>query len=49
MQTKVAVSAKTLSAGSSGPYVKGMLTGLQRLAFRTPGVGSTFTRRSRTR
>ncbi len=43
VQTKVAVKAKTLSAGSSGPYVKGMLTGLQRLAFRTPGAGSTFT------
>ena len=36
-------AAKTLSAGSSGPYVKGMLTGLQRLKFRVPGVGSTFT------
>jgi N-acetylmuramoyl-L-alanine amidase len=43
VQTKVSVKAKTLSAGSSGPYVKGMLTGLQRLAFRTPGVGSSFT------
>ena len=37
------MQAKTLSAGSSGPYVKGMLTGLQRLKFRIPGVGSTFT------
>ena len=43
LQTKVGVPAKTLSAGSSGPYVKGMLTGLQRLAFRIPGVGTTFT------
>ena len=43
VQAKVAVRAKTLSAGSSGPYVKGMLTGLQRLKFRVPGVGSTFT------
>ena len=42
-QTKVGVPAKTLSAGSSGPYVKGMLTGLQRLKFIVPGVGTTFT------
>ena len=41
--TKVAVRAKTLSAGATGPYVKGMLTGLQRLAIRIPGMGSTFT------
>jgi hypothetical protein len=41
-QTKVGVPAKTLSAGSSGPYVKGMLTGLQRLKFIVPGVGYTF-------
>ncbi len=43
-QTKVAVPAKKLSVGSSGPYVKGMLTGLQRLKFRIPGMGSTFTK-----
>ena len=43
VQAKVAVRAKTLSAGSSGPYVKAMLTGLQRLKFRVPGVGTTFT------
>ncbi len=43
LQTKVAVRAKTLSAGSSGPYVTGMLTGLQRLKFRIPGMGATFT------
>jgi lipoprotein-anchoring transpeptidase ErfK/SrfK len=43
VQAKVAVRARTLSAGSSGPYVKAMLTGLQRLKFRVPGVGSTFT------
>jgi hypothetical protein len=43
LQTKVAVRAKTLSAGSSGPYVKGMLTALQRLKFRVPGMGSSFT------
>ena len=43
LQTKVAVRAKTLSAGSSGLYVKGMLTGLRRLAFRIPGMGSSFT------
>jgi len=42
-QAKVGVPAKTLSAGSSGPYVKGMLTGLQRLKFRIPGMGSRFT------
>ena len=42
-QARVGVPAKTLSVGSSGPYVKGMLTGLQRLAFRVPGVGYTFT------
>jgi hypothetical protein len=41
-QAKVGVPVKTLSAGSSGPYVKGMLTGLQRLKFIVPGVGSTF-------
>jgi peptidoglycan hydrolase-like protein with peptidoglycan-binding domain len=41
-QAKVGVPAKTLSAGSSGPYVKGMLTGLQRLKFIVPGVGSRF-------
>ena len=45
LQTKVAVRAKTLSAGAKGPYVKGMLTGLQRLRFRIPGLGSTFTSR----
>jgi lipoprotein-anchoring transpeptidase ErfK/SrfK len=43
IQTKVAVRAKTLSAGSSGPYVKGMLTALQRLRFRVPNVGTSFT------
>jgi hypothetical protein len=43
IQTKVAVRARTLSAGATGPYVKGMLTGLQRLAIRIPGMGSTFT------
>jgi hypothetical protein len=43
LQAKVSVPAKTLSAGSSGPYVKGMLTALQRLKFRVPGVGSSFT------
>ena len=41
-QAKVGIPAKTLSAGSSGPYVKGMLTGLRRLKFIVPGVGSTF-------
>jgi hypothetical protein len=43
IQTRVAVRARTLSAGATGPYVKGMLTGLQRLAIRIPGMGSTFT------
>jgi hypothetical protein len=43
LQTKVSVRARTLAAGSSGPYVKGMLTALQRLAFRVPGVGYNFT------
>ena len=44
-QTKVGVKTRTLAAGSSGPYVKGMLTGLQRLAIRIPGMGSTFSTR----
>ena len=43
VQTKVAVRAKTLSVGATGPYVKGMLTGLQRVAIHLPGMGSTFT------
>ena len=43
VQSKVSVRARTLSAGSSGPYVKGMLTALQRLRFRVPNVGSSFT------
>jgi hypothetical protein len=43
LQAKVAVRAKTISAGAKGPYVKGMLTGLQRLAIRIPGMGSNFT------
>jgi hypothetical protein len=43
LQSKVSVRAKTLSTGSSGPYVRGMLTALQRLKFRVPGVGSSFT------
>jgi hypothetical protein len=43
LQAKVAVRAKTLSAGATGPYVRGMLTGLQRLRFRIPGMGSRFT------
>jgi hypothetical protein len=43
VQSKVAVRARTLSAGSSGAYVKGMLTGLQRLRFRVPNLGTSFT------
>jgi len=42
-QTKVRVKTRTLAAGSSSAYVKGMLTGLQRLAIRIPGMGSRFT------
>ena len=40
---KVSVRAKTLSAGSSGPWVKGMLTALMGLRFRVPNVGTSFT------
>ncbi len=43
LQTKVAVRAKTLSVGASGPYVKGMLTGLRALKFHLPGVSGSFT------
>jgi len=43
VQVKVAVRAKTLSAGAKGPYVKGMLTALKQLKFRVPGIGSRFT------
>lgn len=42
-QLKVTVRPRTLSAGSRSPYVRGMLTGLRRLAIRIPGMGSTFT------
>jgi peptidoglycan hydrolase-like protein with peptidoglycan-binding domain len=44
-QTKVGVRARTLSVGSSGRYVKGMLTGLRRLAIRIPGMGTRFSTR----
>jgi len=40
---KVALRARTLSAGSTGPYVKGMLTALMGLKFRVPGLGTSFT------
>jgi N-acetylmuramoyl-L-alanine amidase len=43
LQVRVVVRARTLSAGSTGPYVKGMLVALQRLRFRVPGLGSSFT------
>jgi lipoprotein-anchoring transpeptidase ErfK/SrfK len=43
VQTRVSVPAKTLSAGSSGRYVKGMLTAFRRLRFRVPGIGARFT------
>lgn len=34
---------RTLTAGSSGPRVKGLLTALSRLKIRVPGIGTTFT------
>jgi lipoprotein-anchoring transpeptidase ErfK/SrfK len=40
---KVAVRARTLATGASGPYVKGMLTALAGLRFRVPGIGARFT------
>jgi hypothetical protein len=43
LQTKVVVRARTLAVGAKGPYVRGMLTALQRLRFRVPNVGSSFT------
>jgi hypothetical protein len=43
LQARVAVRAKTLSVGARGPYVRGMLTALQRLRFRVPNVGTVFT------
>jgi hypothetical protein len=43
VSAKVVVRARTLSAGSSGPYVRGMLTALQRLRFHVPGLGYSFT------
>jgi len=43
VRSKVSVRAKMLSTGSSGPYVRGMLTALQRLRFRVPNVGYSFT------
>ena len=42
-QKKVVVRARTLAVGSTGLHVKGMLTGLRRLAIRIPGMGSRFT------
>jgi hypothetical protein len=41
-QVKVGVKTRTLAAGATSAYVKGMLTGLQRMAIRIPGMGSTF-------
>jgi lipoprotein-anchoring transpeptidase ErfK/SrfK len=43
LQARVSVRAKKLSVGSSGSYVKGMLTALRRLKFRVPNVGTRFT------
>lgn len=42
VQKKVSVRARTLRVGATGPYVKGMLTGLKRLAIRVPGTGTRF-------
>jgi len=39
----LSVPARTLSAGSSGPFVKGMLSALLRLRFRVPDLGTHFT------
>ena len=47
LQTKVQVKAHTLTVGSTGPYVTGMLTGLQRLYIHVPGMGSRFTTETR--
>jgi hypothetical protein len=41
--TTVDVKWRKLAVGSSGAHVKGMLTGLQRLRIRTPGLGTTYT------
>ena len=43
LRATVVVPWRKLSAGSSGPFVKGMLTGLQRLMIRVPGTGTSFT------
>ncbi len=43
LQSKLKVKPRTLRVGSTGAYVKGMLTGLQRLHIRIPGMGSRFT------
>jgi len=43
VSTRVSVRARTLSIGSSGPYVKGMLTALAGLRFRVPDLGTHFT------
>ncbi len=47
LQSKVQVKPRTLKVGSTGAYVKGMLTGLRRLFVRTPGMGSRFTTQMR--
>jgi len=43
VETRVSVKTRTLAGGATGPYVKGMLTGLRRLSIRIPGLGSRFT------
>jgi hypothetical protein len=43
VETRVSVRTRTLAVGATGPYVRGMLTGLRRLAIRIPGMGSRFT------
>jgi len=43
VSAKVSVRPRTLSSGSSGPYVKGMLTALAGLRFRVPDLGTRFT------
>ncbi len=42
LESRVQAKWRTLSAGSTGSLVKGMLTGLNSLRFRVPGIGSRF-------
>jgi hypothetical protein len=43
VQSRVQARYRTLSAGSTGSLVKGMLTAFDRLRIRVPGVGTRFT------